>query len=895
MHGGEPPAQDRPGIDSVLAVRGLPTKDHRAGGGHDPSSRARLLLGAAVCAVAATGIALPFPATSQTIPSTEAGQDSTTRQFNIPAQALSSALAQFGRQADLQIAFAYETPSGMSSSSVSGTMSPQQALGQLLAGTGATWRIAQGTVVIELTREASDPGMVDFEVGPDTVLLGTIIISGGANGAFTSDTPYETAGSVSHISRETLDRVSPTSTGDVFINTPGVISAGNKVGASIQPNIRGMQGMGRVRVTVDDAEQTFNSYRGYTGNRDESYVDPDMIGGIDITKGPGASLSSGIGGTVAFRTLLPDDILTNGATSGFRIRTSLGGNTSLPPVTGSIGGADRPSVLSGDSWSGSLAYATTSERFDFVGAFSKRRQGNYFSGSNSHPDLRFPGEPNANATVRPGSEVFNTSEEVTSALLKGRFKWGDGQSLELGFGHYDSRYGEINENLYGPWWPHTQLPLSSTTVNTYTLKYRWVPADNDLVDLRFSLWHASMKFEDGTPPNPLRSVLVGDPSTGSKFWGASILNTARFDTALGAIRLDAGAEFKREDAFSSQWQLISPTGAFLRWDTDGPTGIRDTFSAYTNVSAEVSEKLTFNAGLRFDSYRSHGIGYLAAFPARSESHISPSLGVVFTPVEGVQLFAQIKDGYRAPSLRETHWNRIETLINNPDLRGETVRNKEFGFNIFRDGVVSSGDSLRFKAVYFDNRYSDYIVRAPANGPGTGQPYQFTNIDGAKYQGFELSGSYDTGSWFVEGSVTKYRNVEYCGAGFSCMVPGSPTASALGHDYNANYIPPKYSGSVTAGARFFDRKLVLGARAHFAGPSFGSSWKDVRHRSGQVGLNFTWPSYAVYDVFGSYEFAENTLLSLSVENVGDRYYFGGLTSAGIASPGRTARIVLTHKF
>ncbi len=39
--------------------------------------------------------------------------------------------------------------------------------------------------------------------------------------------------------------------------------------------------------TVDGARQTTSSYRrGYSGNRDEVYVDPDMIGGIDISKGP---------------------------------------------------------------------------------------------------------------------------------------------------------------------------------------------------------------------------------------------------------------------------------------------------------------------------------------------------------------------------------------------------------------------------------------------------------------------------------------------------------------------------------------------------------------------------------------------------------------------------------
>jgi len=162
-------------------------------------------------------------------------------------------------------------------------------------------------------------------------VLDTINIGGGAGPIGAADKPYETAGSLSHISREDIDRVPPVSTSDVFGTTPGVISAGGHSGISINPNIRGLQGMGRVNTTVDGARQTSSSYRGYSGNRDEVFVDPDMIGGVDISKGPSESVGTGtIAGTINFRTLEARDIVKDGDSHGVRFRTSLDTSTIAP-------------------------------------------------------------------------------------------------------------------------------------------------------------------------------------------------------------------------------------------------------------------------------------------------------------------------------------------------------------------------------------------------------------------------------------------------------------------------------------------------------------------------------------------------------------------------------------
>ena len=818
----------------------------------------------------------------------QAQQSSTARTFNIPAQPLASALTQFGRQSGLQVSVNSAATQGRSSSAVSGTLPRDQALSRLLSGTGVNFRFSgSSTVIISADTGAGNDTTATVE---GAIALDTIDVAGAgrSDGGFTPDTPYQTPGSVSHISREQIDRVAPTSPGDIFINTPGVISAGNRVGTSIQPNIRGLQGMGRVKVTVDGAEQTVSSYKGYNGNRDETYIDPDMIGGVDITKGPSDGT---IGGSVAFRTLSTEDIIKEGQTWGVRLRGSLGSNTSDLPGIGTTVGSDRPGSFNGDSRSGSVATAATTEHFDFVAAYSKRVQGNYFVGTKVPDGIVFPGQTGtANAIVPAGGEAMNTSEDTESVLLKGKAKWGDGQSLELSYNLYDSTHGEIIELFFSPWDGNSQLAPTTTRVDSYTAKYRWNPSDNDLLNFRAKVWHSNVDVDRGS--DGWRTVgIMGDNRL--KMWGGDIGNAAIFSTAVGTYTLDTGAMFTREEAETLQtWDERR-----RRWnDMNGPTGTRDTFAGFANLRGDLTDWLTVSGGLRYDHFSSKGTdGESAEFPERSDSRFSPSAGVTLKPADGIQLFATYAEGYRAPTLRETHW-RVRPLGNNPDLRGEVGKNWEYGVNVLRKDVFTSGDSLRFKAAYFDNHYDDYIIRSgtPSSGQTCSGQYCWTNIDGANFTGFELSGTYDAGLWFLEGSFTKYRSVEYCVEGSPCFTPGGSGRSPLTNDYVASYIPPEYSGSLTAGIRLFEEKLTLGGRMHFSSARIGSKWSDTQG-SGQVGVQFTWPDYMVFDAFGSYKFDDTTALNFSVENITDEYYFGALASAGIPSPGRTARAGLTLRF
>src|SRR5262249_5350705 len=142
------------------------------------------------------------------------------------------------------------------------------------------------------------------------------------------------------------------------------------------------------------------------------------------------------------------------------------------------------------------------------------------------------------------------------------------------------------------------------------------------------------------------------------------------------------------------------------WETYGPSGVRLLTGTYSKASLEVTRWLTLSGGGRYDHYDSNGEGYLTKFPERSGGRFSPHAEVILSPVQSVQFFGKYTEGYRPPSLRETHWHYQGLLWNNPYLKAETPKNYELGMNVLRDNAIWGGDHLRFKAAYFDNHTND---------------------------------------------------------------------------------------------------------------------------------------------------------------------------------------------
>ncbi len=761
--------------------------------------------------------------------------------------------------------------SGKTTAGVSGRMTAQQALANLLAGTGLNYRFTNSTTVT-ISQPTADNGSAPAADG--SLVLDTIDVSGRGSGP-NADTPYQTPGSVNYISQQDIERFSGNSAGDIFQGTPGVISGSNNNGASIDPNIRGLQGMNRVATTVDGAEQSTSTYRGYAGVDSRTYIDPDLIGGGTVTKGPDGGVPGAIGGTVALRTLNADDILKPGNSYGVRIK----GTSNTTGTSPKIGATTPREDESFAPHNGSVSFAVASkqENVDFVGAFVRRKTGNYFAGNNGalFTDA-YLGQTKRLSDYNYGQEVFNTSEDSTSALLKATLRPDDGHELQVGYLHYDNEFGEITPSNINVGSGIRQIPLSRIALDQFTARYHWRPA-NDLVDFRANA------FMSNTNEDSVYSLYNGANynKTRTQNYGLDASNVSRFDIATRPFTLTTGGALKFEDAAPRRFTYtdLAEIGAFP------VNGTRGLASAFAKGKWEPLTWLSFNSGIEYLQYNVNYRGtpvysYIGpSYAPYDGSGFSPSAGVTVTPLEGWQLFATYSTGIRPPSLREASWVRGEQVFN-PDLTAEKARNYEVGTNLLKSGLVEPGDKARLKLAYFDNTTKDYIGREYV-----GSQLRLFNYDYARFRGFELSGGYDASRWFFDYAFNYYTG--YTG----CLKTGKCYDYTMMADYLSNQMPPRFTTAISGGLKFLEGRATVGARYRYVGDRLVPLVDDGSY----FAVAKAWAPYSLVDAFMQWKVSDSVTLDVTAMNLLDRYYVDALNNTDMPAPGRTIKVSLTGQF
>lgn len=722
-----------------------------------------------------------------------------------------------------------------------------------------------------------------------------------------------------------------------------------------------MQGQGRAPVIIDGAVQESTVYRGYNGIAGRTYLDPDFIGNVSIEKGPSAKADAtgAIGGVVRASTITAEDILLPGKSYGVRVKGGFNSNSATPPAFGTPGGLhgrlfysnpadipasfggpdgmDRPGFLLPTGFSGSIAAAATSESFDFVAAYARRKNGNYFAGSRGE-------EPTATAVPRSssgynmlyegltryrlGEEVLNTSSDSASFLLKGTLKLGDSHRLEVAYNDYRSDYGEMMPSSIIRGDGSFQNDLSNVHSGSWTAKYKFNP-DTDLVSLNVNLFHTDVE-------NRINTSYCAEPygcapqryAQRNTRWGVTIDNTSEFDTAIGDFSFNYGGAFTHEGVSPLDGSLVDRDGWRREW------------SGFFAAEYKPIDWLTLNASMRYSDFksqdRSGGTGfyriyryqeadgsiielnfdqrtaYLAAGgsgtflgsqtfrPTNDDPHtgsgVAPMFSALVEPVQGLQFYGQYSEAIRLPSLFETTigWS-TDMGPGFPD-QPEHARNWEIGINWMRDGVLTEGDKLRFKASYFDNTVDDYITRI-YSGDSSAR-LQLANIDYAKLRGFEVSSSYDSGRFFGEVAWTHYTYTNYCtkpGQIGNTRYNDLCYAGGIPNGYVVNQVPPKDAISLTVGARLFDEKLTLGSKITYVGKRPANGLDSDNSNVGGTLDHYEWKPYTVADLFASYHVNENFQVDLAVDNVTDQYYVDTLALGFVPAPGRTFRLNMTAKF
>ncbi|MDB5507868.1 MAG: TonB-dependent receptor [Hyphomicrobiales bacterium] len=459
-----------------------------------------------------------------------------------------------------------------------------------------------------------------------------------------------------------------------------------------------------------------------------------------------------------------------------------------------------------------------------------------------------------------GNRVLDSGQELVSGLGKIVIKPGNGHELKLS-GQYQT-YDFAN----GIGTSTAPRRTNDVTTGNFAARYTFNQPGNPWLNVAATAYSTSTDTEQtrisGTPAQ------IGQ----SRFFkirtnGVDINNTSRFDLGGGSVAVTVGA-----DAFQDRVRTSDPSG---NGDETTPSGRRSVYGGFVQSHLKYSIIDVIGA-LRYDGYTLDG-----GSNHSEGQRLSPKITVGATVIPGIQLYGSYAEGYRAPSITETLVDGLHPVpasfvfVPNPNLRPEVGKNLEAGVNIKYDDVFAQGDKLRGKVSVFRNHVRDYIdgvfvdPGAPCGSPVPGACadafYTYENVSRARLTGVEAELVYDARTWFASLSGAHIRGDN--------LTNGDPLQSVY---------PDKIA--IGGGMRFLNEKLTLGSRVTFV---------DEQKRLPASAVATASSAYTLVDLYGTYQFTQDSKAFLTLENVGDVRY-KRFRDADF-SPGFVAKIGFSTRF
>lgn len=415
-----------------------------------------------------------------------------------------------------------------------------------------------------------------------------------------------------YLGKALIERYQGVSPADLFKSAIGVYSGEARNGGALDPNIRGIQGQGRIPVTVDGIEQAITVYRGYSGASNRNYIDSNLISSIYIEKGPSLNpnIKTGIGGGVAIKTLDIRDIVPIGESFGINFKGDISNNATgykdiytnmieeyryypkfyqqnayiIDPALEIT--PKKSKIENFQDYSFRLGVGFDKEKFNLLFAYAIREKGNYFAGKRNVEEYNKVDEQLLNSVYimdgkrhfepylpfiahiyRPGNEVPNTSNRNRSFLVKGILFPQQTHRFSINYRYTDLLFGDImpsrlswvryQENLVNQW------PLANITQQAGTLTYQYKPEDKK-TDLLLRLWgNLTLGHTNTRGGKPREPKMVDFRASRNTRWDPSIdtgfLDTASLYQDNNRYGVDFSSLFKLSPqfsiSFSGQYQL----------------------------------------------------------------------------------------------------------------------------------------------------------------------------------------------------------------------------------------------------------------------------------------------------------------------------------------------------
>jgi hemoglobin/transferrin/lactoferrin receptor protein len=670
--------------------------------------------------------------------------------------------------------------------------------------------------------------------------------------------------SVTVVEGEVLDKKMVRDIQDLVRYEPGVdVSRQNSAttpwGTLDGFTVRGVSG-NRVQMQVDGSRIMESVI---DGSRD--VVDPWNMKAVEIVKGPSSVLwgADALGGVVAFRTLDPEDLLSETDNPfRFEVKTAY------------------------DSYDRSF-------RRQFNAAFEA---GDFqFLGSLGNMDAHEPILSNARAdggiwgcTRQPtfSCDRFNPTDiNAINGLAK--VVWTPGTDHRITVtGEFFSRLTSVDQVDFAANAVESN-PVGTQYINDYirnvmvdrtrlAIEHEWDVGAEWVDSVTWKLGYSPQRR--GTDSHRVQTyanrTVTQDAlrDYSENFLEASLQLVSSFDTGGISHKLTYGADGDIARAAYSD-RTTTVTDYFDPGTTD--TTSNATYSGFAFPDSETRRgglyiqdeiglfdgRLTLTPGLRLAYYSIDPTSGAAPTPlpgfapaVMENLGLVKSLSAKYDVTDEVSVYASYDEGFKMPTAQQLFVSNINVftgaeVVPNPNLRPESVRSYEIG-------VKGEFDRGFVRASAFHSDYVDFIRSLQEIAPNK---FSSSNVSSVKLWGVELSGEYElVDDFFLHGTATyQYgRQVLLPGAAEEFYEPATPLTAVVGLRYE---LPDN--------GLEFDLVATLAA-----GPTDRNDPNAFKP-----------DGYALLDAYVRWEPSENVELSLGVQNIFDTRYFPN-TMSGYNLPG-----------
>lgn len=482
------------------------------------------------------------------------------------------------------------------------------------------------------------------------------------------------------------------------------------------------------------------------------------------------------------------------------------------------------------------------------------------------------------------------------AELYGFASYQDRETTSFGFFRRPLQVTQIVPEIY----PDGFLPQISPEITDWSIG-GGVRGEAAGWDLDFSLVHGRNEV-DYTITNTLNATL--GPASPTEFdagalefrqtvVNADAVRQVPFDGLAGPLNVAIGAEYRHENYRISAGEPGSyidggmgavPNTAlgsqvFPGFRPENATNrSRDSWGAYIDLEADVTDRLTVSGALRYENYSDFGDTLNAKVAGRFE----------FTDAFAVR--GSVSSGFRAPSLHQSFYtatstvfinnvpNEVRTLavddpiaitLGSQPLDPETSINYSAGFVFAQGGFVLTVDAYRIEIddrILLSENLNQANVQAILPAGVSGARF-FLNAADSVTEGVDIVSSYS----FDAGDIGEFR----------LTASANFTDTSLSNIQSTNVLstldpaPTLFSriniGRQERGAP--RNKYILGAdwnRNNLAGFVRATRFGEVEVRESNPTLDWDIASQWVVDVEGSVDLLENVRFSLGANNVFDTY-------------------------